>query len=119
MSVKHPRFKKHPSLRTSIDKFSKLQELKGLKEGEDPEDGEAKEEGVTFNIWQTAPIIERPLPDMKLVALCTKASISHSVVTQTPVCHHCSLPSACCSSYTFMGKGRKHWPPDCTRTRYL
>lgn len=29
-----------------------LQEIKGLKEGEDPEDGEAQEEGVTFNLWK-------------------------------------------------------------------
>lgn len=36
-----------------------FQELKGLKEGEDPEDGEAKEEGVTFNIWKKT---EQPPP---------------------------------------------------------
>ncbi|CAN0064085.1 unnamed protein product [Pylaiella littoralis] len=34
-------------------------ELKGLKEGEDPEDGEAKEEGVTFNLWKKS---EQPPP---------------------------------------------------------
>lgn len=30
-----------------------------MKEGEDPEDGEAKEEGVTFNIWKKT---EQPPP---------------------------------------------------------
>ncbi|CAN0031897.1 unnamed protein product, partial [Scytosiphon promiscuus] len=34
-------------------------ELKGLKEGEDPEDGEAQEEGVTFNLWKKT---EQPPP---------------------------------------------------------
>lgn len=36
-----------------------FQEIKGLKEGEDPEDGEAKEEGVTFNLWKKT---EQPPP---------------------------------------------------------
>lgn len=30
-----------------------------MKEGEDPEDGEAKEEGVTFNLWKKT---EQPPP---------------------------------------------------------
>ncbi|CBN73873.1 conserved unknown protein [Ectocarpus siliculosus] len=34
-------------------------EIKGLKEGEDPEDGEAKEEGVTFGLWKKT---EQPPP---------------------------------------------------------
>lgn len=37
----------------------RLQELKGLKEGDDAEDGEAKEEGVTFNVWKKT---EQPPP---------------------------------------------------------
>lgn len=36
-----------------------FQEIKGLKEGEDPEDGEATEEGVTFNLWKKT---EQPPP---------------------------------------------------------
>lgn len=39
--------------------FRAHQELKGMKEGEDPEDGEAKEEGVTFNLWKKT---EQPPP---------------------------------------------------------
>eukprot|EP00752_Nemacystus_decipiens_P007983 g7132.t1 len=40
-------------------------ELKGLKEGEDPEDGEAKEEGVTFNVWKKTeqPPLAEPVFD--------------------------------------------------------
>ena len=41
---------------------SRLQELKGLKEGEEPEEDGPAEEGVTFDVWKKTELPPPPEP---------------------------------------------------------
>lgn len=53
-----------------------------MKEGEDPEDGEAKEEGVTFNLWKKS---EQPPPAEPVFDEVNHTVLSHFIFNK-PVC---------------------------------